>query len=124
MIDEFHGPADPHKDLREAAAAAGVEPELVPVEVPAGGGAFHAGWTWHGSDANRASVPRRALVAHCMSSEARLHPSTVGYLYSRYKRFGDDTMDETHFPIIWRDDGYRSPFIEPYCDRRIGWAGD
>ena len=30
-------------------AAHGVEPEFVPVEVPAGGGAFHAGWTWHGS---------------------------------------------------------------------------
>jgi phytanoyl-CoA hydroxylase len=124
MIDEFHGPADPHKDLREAAAAAGVEPELVPVEVRAGGGAFHAGWTWHGSGTNRAEVPRRALVAHCMSSEARFHPSTVGYLYSRYKRFGDDSMDETFFPITWRNDGYRSPFIEPYCDRRIGWAGD
>jgi hypothetical protein len=124
MIDEFHGPADPHKDLREAAAAAGVEPELVPVEVKAGGGAFHAGWTWHGSGINRAEVPRRALVAHCMSSEARFHPSTVGYLYSRYKRFGDDSMDETFFPITWRRDGYRSPFIEPYCDRRIGWGGD
>ena len=98
MITEFHGPRDPHRDLREAAAAAGVQPELVPVEVPAGGGAFHAGWTWHGSGVNHAAVPRRSLVAHCMSSEARFHPDTVGYLYSRYKRFGDDTMDETFFP--------------------------
>lgn len=123
MIEQFHGPADAHTDLTKAAAAAGVEPELVPVEVPAGGGAFHAGWTWHGSDVNRADVPRRSLVAHCMSSEARFHPSTTGYIYSRYKRFGDDTMDETHFPITWRADGYRSPWIEPYLARRIGWAG-
>jgi hypothetical protein len=48
----------------------------------------------------------------------------VGYIYSRYKRFGDDTMDETFFPITWRSDGYRSPFIEPYCNRRIGWGAD
>ncbi len=91
MIEQFHGPADPHAELRQAAAAHGVEPELVPVEVPAGGGAFHHGWTWHGSDVNRSALPRRSLVAHCMSSEARFHPETTGYLYSRYKRFGDDT---------------------------------
>jgi phytanoyl-CoA hydroxylase len=123
MIDEFHGPADPHLDLREAARAVGVQPELVPVEVPAGGGAFHAGWTWHGSNINRSSSPRRSLVAHCMSSEARFHPETTGYLYSRYKRFGDDSMDESFFPITWREDGYRSPFIGPYVDGSIGWAG-
>ncbi len=123
MIEEFHGPSDPTKDLRRAAAAAGVEPELVAVEVPAGGGAFHAGWTWHGSDVNRSGVPRRALVAHCMSSEARFHPTAVGRLYGRYKRFGDDAMDESFFPVTWRKDGYRSPFIEPYCGREIGWAG-
>ncbi len=78
------------------------------MEVPAGGGAFHDGWTWHGSDVNRSAAPRRSLVAHCMSSEARFHPDTTGYLYSRYKRFGDDTMEESYFPITWREDGYRS----------------
>jgi hypothetical protein len=123
MIEEFHGPEDPHVELREAAAAQGVEPELVPVEVPAGGGAFHAGWTWHGSGINRSGAPRRSLVAHCMSSETRFHPDFTGYLYSRYKRFGDDSMDESHFPITWREDGYASPFIEPYRHRDIGWAG-
>ncbi len=56
MIEQFHGPTDHHRELRQAAAAAGVEPECVPVEVSAGGGAFHAGWTWHGSGANRASA--------------------------------------------------------------------
>jgi len=123
MIDEFHGPQDPYLDLRQAAASQGVEPELVPVEVPAGGGAFHAGWTWHGSDLNRSDKPRRSLVAHCMSSEARFHPDTTGYLYSRYKRFGDDVMDESFFPITWREDGYRSDFIASYLNRRVGWAG-
>ncbi len=123
MIEKFHGPDDPHADLRRAAAAHGIEPEFVPVEVPAGGGAFHDGWTWHGSGVNRSNAPRRSLVAHCMSSDARFHPETTGYLYSRYKRFGDETMDESFFPITWQQDGYRSTFLEPYLDRRVGWAG-
>jgi ectoine hydroxylase-related dioxygenase (phytanoyl-CoA dioxygenase family) len=123
MIEQFHGPDDPHADLRRAAHLQGVEPEFVPVEVPAGGGAFHAGWTWHGSPTNRAAVPRRSLVAHCMSSEARFHPETTGYLYSRYKRFGDDTMDESFFPITWTHEGYRSGFLQPYLAGNIGWAG-
>jgi len=59
-----------------------------------------------------------------MSSEARFDPAVTGYLYSRYKRFGDDAMDESFFPIIWRDDGYRSPFIDPYLDKSVGWAGN
>ena len=58
-----------------------------------------------------------------MSSEARFHPDTTGYLYSRYKRFGDDAMDESFFPITWRRDGYRSPFIDPYLEERVGWGG-
>jgi phytanoyl-CoA hydroxylase len=123
MIEEFHGPDDPHVELRMAAHAHGENTEFVPVEVPAGGGAFHAGWTWHGSDVDRSLLPRRSLVAHCMSSEARFHPATTGYLYSRYKRFGDDGMDESFFPIIWRQDGYRSPFIDPYLAKSVGWAG-
>jgi ectoine hydroxylase-related dioxygenase (phytanoyl-CoA dioxygenase family) len=109
--------------MMKAAAVAGIEkPERVPIVVKAGGGAFHGGWTWHGSDINRKNVPRRSIVAHCMSSETRFHPNYVGYIYSRYKRFGDDSMDESFFPILWRDDGYRSIFIEPYVERRITWG--
>ena len=58
-----------------------------------------------------------------MSSEARFHPETTGHLYSRYKRFGDDSMDESFFPITWRADGYRTPFLDPYSEERIGWGG-
>jgi ectoine hydroxylase-related dioxygenase (phytanoyl-CoA dioxygenase family) len=123
MIEQFHAPDDPTKDMMKAAAVAGIEkPERVPIVVKAGGGAFHGGWTWHGSDVNRKNVPRRSIVAHCMSSETRFHPNYVGYIYSRYKRFGDDSMDESFFPILWRDDGYRSIFIEPYVERRISWG--
>jgi ectoine hydroxylase-related dioxygenase (phytanoyl-CoA dioxygenase family) len=114
-IRQFHAPDDYRKEMRDAAAAVGLSaPELVPVEVPAGGCAFHDGRTWHGSDVNRSSKPRRSAVSHCMSSEARFHPTTISYIYNRYKRVGDETMDESFFPILWRQDGYRTPFLEAY----------
>lgn len=123
MIAQFHGPDDEKLDLRAAAERAGVtDPEIVAVEVPAGGAAFHYGWTWHGSGRNHADVPRRSLVAHCMSSEARFHPTETGYIYSRYRRFGDDTMDESFFPVTWRANGEPSWFIDGYLAADGGWA--
>lgn len=113
-IERFHAPEDYRKELKAAAAAVGQEPEIVPVEVPAGGCAFHHGGTWHGSDTNRGTRPRRALVAHCMSSAARFHPTQISYIYNRYKRFGDETMDESFFPILWTREGYRTPFLDGY----------
>ena len=110
---QFHAPEDRHSEMRAAAERAGVEPEpeIIPVVVPAGGGAFHHGTTYHGSGVNDTASHRRALVAHCISSEARFHPSNVGYIYSRYKRIDTDEMDESFFPILWREDGYRTAFL-------------
>jgi ectoine hydroxylase-related dioxygenase (phytanoyl-CoA dioxygenase family) len=117
-IRQFHAPDDYRKEMRDAAVAVGLSaPELVPVEVPAGGCAFHDGRTWHGSDVNRGARPRRSAVSHCMSSEARFHPTTISYIYNRYKRVGDETMDESFFPILWRQDGYRTPFLDDYMKR-------
>ena len=123
MPETFHAPDEPFKDMRVAADRAGIdEPEHVEIVVQAGGGVFHHGWTWHGSQVNKRPEPRRSIVAHCMSSEARYHPRNLGPVYSRYKRFGDNTMDESYFPILWREDGYRSPFLDPYSRREIGWG--
>jgi len=114
-IDQFHAPTNPIKELSAAADAAGIEsPERVPIVVKAGGGAFHQGWTWHGSDINHTQRPRRSIVAHCMSSENKFHSEFVSSIYSRYKKFGTVEMDESFFPIIWRLDGYRSEFLEKY----------
>ena len=110
-VGAFHAPDDYRAPLIDAAERAGVTPEIVPVEVPAGGAAFHAGGTWHGSDVNRGTAPRRALVAHCISSAARFHPTETSPIYGRYKRPGDDAMDESFFPILWTEDGYRTPFL-------------
>jgi len=117
-IRQFHAPEDYRREMREAASAIGLgAPELVPIEVPAGGCAFHDGRTWHGSDINRADRPRRSAVSHCMSAEARFHPTKISYIYNRYKRVGDETMEESFFPILWREDGYRSPFLAEYVKR-------
>jgi len=124
MIEQFHAPTNYRKELAEAVADAGVdEPEIVKVVVPRGGGVFHNGWTWHGSGVNHSDRPRRSLVAHCMQAGTRFHPSVTGPIYSRYKRFGDLTMDESFFPVTWRETGARSAFIEPYLAGGTGWAG-
>lgn len=114
-MGEFHAPEDYREALERAAASIGERVELIKVEVPAGGCAIHAGRTWHGSGVNRGQQPRRALVTHCLSSDARFHPTEVSYIYSRYRRAGDDTMDESFFPILWTRSGYRTPFLKDYA---------
>ena len=118
---DFHGPEDYRRNLRHAANAEGVadiEADIAFVEVQAGGGSFHHGWVWHGSGYNRSSYPRRALVLHAMRSDVEFNParlaSGTGAIYGRYKRLGDNAMDENYFPIIWSKDGYRTPGIERY----------
>ena len=111
---EFHAPDDYEREMHEAAARAGVVPEAVRVEVPAGGGVFHHGRTFHGSGTNRTDAPRRALASHCMSSEARYHPTNVGNIYGRYKRAESVEMDESFFPVLWTENGYRSAFLDGY----------
>jgi len=122
-IAEFHGPDDPKRELRAAAEAEGASDATVAVEVPAGGGAFHHGWTWHGSALNRGDRPRRSVVAHCIAADARFHEGRVGYIYSRYKRYGDTAMDESFFPILWTEDGRRSPFLDRYIAGELGPGG-
>lgn len=113
-IAQFHAPDDPLADMRVAAEAAGVDaPEIVAIEVPAGSAVIHHGRTWHGSRANARGVPRRSVVCHAMSADARFHDSNVGAIYGRYRRHGSTEMDETFFPVLWRRDGYRTPWLDP-----------
>ncbi len=118
---EFHGPEDYRKYMEIAAECEGVEPEIVYVEVPKGGGSFHHGWAWHGSGYNRSKRPRRVLVLHAMRSDTEYVPEYLdqgtGCIYSRYKRLADNIIDENYFPILWHEDGYRTPQIETYLAR-------
>jgi phytanoyl-CoA hydroxylase len=116
---DFHAPTRSYRSaMQEAAVRAGVpEPEIVQIEIPAGGCVFHHGNTWHGSGKNtRTDRVRRSLAVHTLSSAARFQPTGAGYIYGRYKRAGDTMMDENFFPILWTQNGYRTPFLETYCE--------
>jgi ectoine hydroxylase-related dioxygenase (phytanoyl-CoA dioxygenase family) len=107
---QFHAPDDWLAGPR--AAAGDEEVETVPVVVKAGGGSFHHGLTWHGSAPNRnASVARMALVSHLVPVETRFHETNVDVTYSRYRRHGDLSLDESFFPVVWDGSGYRTPWL-------------
>ncbi|QYO64768.1 phytanoyl-CoA dioxygenase family protein [Leptolyngbya sp. 7M] len=117
-IGEFHAPAQDYRStMQRAAQQAGIEtPEIVQVEIPAGGCVFHHGWMWHGSGKNTCSDKvRRSIGIHTLSADAQFCSTNVGYIYGRYKRIGETTMDESFFPILWTQDGYRTPFLNDYC---------
>jgi ectoine hydroxylase-related dioxygenase (phytanoyl-CoA dioxygenase family) len=106
----FHAPDDWLAPMKKAAPD-GVEPELVPVVVKAGGATFHHSLTWHGSGANEATVERRALVSHLIPVEARFHPENTDVTYSRYRRRADLSLDESFFPVVWDENGGRSSWL-------------
>jgi ectoine hydroxylase-related dioxygenase (phytanoyl-CoA dioxygenase family) len=106
----FHAPDDWLAPMHAAAPEA-VEPERVPVVVKAGGCTFHHSLTFHGSGPNEATVERRALVSHLVPVHARFHPRNTDVIYSRYRRRGDLSLDESFFPVIWDENGARSTWL-------------
>jgi ectoine hydroxylase-related dioxygenase (phytanoyl-CoA dioxygenase family) len=107
---EFHAPADWLAPV-ERGRPEGEELRLVPLVVPAGSAAFHHFDTFHGSGPNTGSVHRRSVVSHLVRAEARFHPEHVDPVYSRYRRVGDTTLDESFFPVVWTRDGSRSAWL-------------
>lgn len=117
---EFHAPEKYRETMERAASRESVDPDICYVEVKAGGGSFHHGHTWHGSGVNAGAQPRRSLVLHAMRSDVVYRPEHfkegTGPIYSRYRRLGDNLLDENYFPVLWREDGYRTPQIEDYLN--------
>ncbi len=115
---EFHGPPDYLAPMRKRAAEIHIEPDVVPVVVPSGGGSIHHGVIWHGSGPNTGSTPRRSLVLHAMSSESVFRRENfnqgIGPIYARYSRLDSNQLDENYFPITWRKDGYRTPGLSQF----------
>jgi ectoine hydroxylase-related dioxygenase (phytanoyl-CoA dioxygenase family) len=98
---QFHAPDDWLGHVRDSMPA-GAELDLVPIEVPAGGAAFHDGWTFHGSPPNeRADGERRSVIAHMVSTETRWSDGTPHPIYSRYRRPGEHELDDAFFPVLW-----------------------
>ena len=113
----FHAPEDWLGHVRESApGGADAELELVPIEVPAGGAAFHDGWTFHGSPPNeRADAERRSVISHLITADTRWSDGEPHPIYSRYRRLGEEELDEAFFPVLWRQDGGRTPWLEDWC---------
>jgi len=114
---QFHAPEDWLAPARHARPE-DADFEVVPVAVKAGGGSFHHGLTWHGSPPNEnAAVARMALVSHMLPVEARFHETNVDLVYSRYRRRGDLSLDESFFPVMWDESGYRTPWLAELNER-------
>lgn len=113
----FHAPDDYRALMKNAARNAGVaDPEPIFIEIPAGSCVFHAGEIWHGSAPNDAGDRmRRSIGIHMTPAEARFSDRPGGYIYRRYQRTDDPSLDESYFPILWTNDGHRTPWIENYC---------
>jgi len=107
----FHSPDDYRKELINFAKDNNKELNITYVEVPPGGASFHHGYTWHGSGINKTSLNRRAIVSHCIPSDAKFHSTNIGgtgKIYKRYKKLNTNEMDESFFPIIWNKEGYQT----------------
>ncbi len=107
---DFHDPDDWLAPVA-AAAPAGASTECTPVVVQPGGAAIHHSRVFHGSGINEAEIDRRALVTHMIPSNAQFDSVGVDPIYTRYRRRGDMTMDESYFPILWDQAGGRSEWL-------------
>ena len=107
---QFHAPEDWLAPARTAA------PDGVAVE------------TARRSEARRRLVPPRSLLARLGSERERhrrpdgarvahdpgrgpLHHEQVDLNYSRYRKRGDLSLDESFFPVMWHETGYRTPWL-------------
>ena len=104
---EFHSPEDYREQLKIFAKKNNKELDIVYVEVPAGGVAFHHGYMWHGSGINTSNKHRRAIVSHCVPYDAKFQPTNNGgtaKTYKKYKKEDSDKLPDEFFPLLWKRD--------------------
>jgi hypothetical protein len=75
--------------------------------------------TIHGSPPNeREDAQRRSIISHMISTDTRWNPEHPHPIYSRYRRPGEEELDEAFFPILWLD-GYRTPWLSEYAATEV-----
>ena len=115
----LHAPQEDYRTyLWQAAEANGIENlDILPIELAPGSAICFHGNLWHGSNRNpSADKTRRSLSISHLHPQTQYRPSTdQGFIFSRYRRIGDPAMEESYFPILWSEEGYRTPFLEKYC---------
>ncbi|MEO1387946.1 MAG: phytanoyl-CoA dioxygenase family protein [Cyanobacteria bacterium J06634_6] len=119
-VPEFHNKDKSYVSQMESAAkqAGAKDPEVVQMKLEPGSCVFHHGNIWHGSGKNIMDVVRRSLVIIHVPAESQFQEGGAylpgGYIAAKYRRHGDNAMDESFFPIVWHEDGYRTPFLSRY----------
>ncbi|MGF1520931.1 MAG: phytanoyl-CoA dioxygenase family protein [Leptolyngbyaceae cyanobacterium] len=116
----LHAPRDDYRaPLSQAAKEAGVDAfEVMPIEIAPGSAVLLHGDLWHGSGRNHSEAQtRRSFAVSTLPLQAkfRLPGMGKGYIFDRYRRIGRLDMDESYYPVLWRSDGYRTPFLAEYC---------
>ena len=107
LPEQFHGQDDYRAQMKAAARAAGIDPPE-PVYV--------AGEIWHGSGPNTTDERmRRSIGVHMLPAEARFSDRSGGYIYRRYQRTGDPSLDESFFPVLSSRQG-PTGWIDGYCE--------
>ena len=113
---EFHAPDDWLAGPR-AAAPEGTDLDTVPVVVsPAEARSTTGSRGTARRRTSPGSVARMALVSHFIPIETRFHETNVDLTYSRYRRRGDLSLDESFFPVVWSESGYRTPWLAELPD--------
>jgi hypothetical protein len=52
------------------------------------------------------------VISHFIRAETTFHPTHTDLNYSRYRRVGDLTLNESFFPVVWTGDGRRSAWLD------------
>jgi hypothetical protein len=59
---------------------------------------------------------RRSIGIHLLPEAACFSDRHGGYIYRRYQHTGDRALDESFFPVLWSERGYRTRWIDAYCE--------
>lgn len=116
----LHAPREDYRiPLWQAAEEAGVsEPEILSVELSPGSCIFLHGNLWHGSNRNDSATQiRRSFAVSTLPTHTQFQPPGIGtgYIFNRYRRMGCSDLDESFYPILWTETGYRTLFVDTYC---------
>ena len=56
------------------------------------------------------------MVIHMIPEDAQFSDRPGGYIYRRYQRTDDPTLDESFFPLLWSRSAERTTWLDGYCE--------
>jgi len=85
---------------------------MITIKAKTGALVFHHGRMWHGSGLNRSTNNRISISIHFMPSNSKFSEKIINPVFTRYKKFTTNEMDENFFPIVWTKNNLSSKFIK------------